>query len=243
MLRVWSRTSSLCTTSLFRSFCSSTTSTNKWLQLHNHNKVSLTTKNNKTTNLLIKKAYSTTTTINNININNNNNKEKEKTGLRAILNDAQHQLLEKEIKSIEELVTDIKQLDGNKEELLLLENSIQQLEDLFLLVVVGEFNSGKSSFLNALLGDKYLNTGVTPTTSKITILKHDEVLKHYNEDEDISIVQLPVEWLKEISLVDTPGTNAVITSHQRITEHFVPRSDLILFVTSVDRAFSESEVG
>lgn len=85
------------------------------------------------------------------------------------------------------------------------------------------------------------------------------------ENEDTEYIQLPVEWLKEISLVgnsfislnilffqvtifqsneiipDTPGTNAVITGHQKLTEHFVPRSDMVLFVTSTDRAFSESE--
>jgi ribosome biogenesis GTPase A len=38
-----------------------------------------------------------------------------------------------------------------------------------MLVIVGEFNSGKSSFLNALLGKKYLKEGVTPTTNKISI--------------------------------------------------------------------------
>jgi GTPase SAR1 family protein len=53
-----------------------------------------------------------------------------------------------------------------------LRKSIQQLNDLFLLVVVGEFNSGKSSFLNALLGDKFLDDGVTPTTSKIDTLRY-----------------------------------------------------------------------
>lgn len=58
---------------------------------------------------------------------------------------------------------------------------------------------------------------------------------------DQILVYLPVEWLKAINLVDTPGTNAIIQTHQQITEHFVPRSDLVLFVTSVDRAFSESE--
>lgn len=52
-------------------------------------------------------------------------------------------------------------------------------------------------------------------------------------------VSLPVDWLKEISLVDTPGTNAIFRFHQQLTEHFVPRSDLVLWVTSADRAFSE----
>ncbi len=51
----------------------------------------------------------------------------------------------------------------------------------------------------------------------------------------------PVEWLRDINIVDTPGTNAVIRRHQEITEDFVPRADLVLFVTSADRPFSESE--
>ena len=48
-------------------------------------------------------------------------------------------------------------------------------------------------------------------------------------------------FLKEISIVDTPGTNAIIREHEEITAQFIPRSDLILFVTSADRPFTESE--
>ena len=55
------------------------------------------------------------------------------------------------------------------------------------------------------------------------------------------VVTYPVEWLRDINIVDTPGTNAVIRRHQEITEDFVPRADLVLFVTSADRPFSESE--
>jgi predicted GTPase len=51
----------------------------------------------------------------------------------------------------------------------------------------------------------------------------------------------PTDWLRDINLVDTPGTNAVVQRHQELTEEFVPRSDLVLFVTSADRPFSESE--
>ncbi len=49
--------------------------------------------------------------------------------------------------------------------------SISQLDELFLLVIVGEFNSGKSAFINALLGDRFLEEGVTPTTSQINLLR------------------------------------------------------------------------
>ncbi|EGC29277.1 hypothetical protein DICPUDRAFT_84689 [Dictyostelium purpureum] len=125
--------------------------------------------------------------------------------------------------------------------------SIEQLKDSsFLLVVVGEFNSGKSSFLNALLGNIYLKEGITPTTHRINIIEFGDKITSKTVPSRLSnteheIITLPVEWLKDFSLVDTPGTNAVIEGHQEITEHFVPKSDLVLFVTSIDRAFSESE--
>ena len=44
-----------------------------------------------------------------------------------------------------------------------------------------------------------------------------------------------------MSVVDTPGTNAVVRGHEALTRDFVPRSDLVLFVTSADRPFTESE--
>jgi predicted GTPase len=47
--------------------------------------------------------------------------------------------------------------------------------------------------------------------------------------------------LAELSIVDTPGTNAVIRQHEALTTHFIPRADLVLFVTSADRPFTESE--
>ena len=47
--------------------------------------------------------------------------------------------------------------------------------------------------------------------------------------------------LGDISIVDTPGTNAVIREHEQITSDYVPRADLVLFVTSADRPFTETE--
>lgn len=57
------------------------------------------------------------------------------------------------------------------EEMSLLTDAIKQLDELFLVVVVGEFNSGKSSIINALLGNKYLAEGILPTTNEISVLK------------------------------------------------------------------------
>jgi hypothetical protein len=54
--------------------------------------------------------------------------------------------------------------------------------------------------------------------------------------------QLPAEILRKINIVDTPGTNVIVERQQRLTEEFVPRSDLVLFILSADRPFTESEV-
>jgi small GTP-binding protein len=119
------------------------------------------------------------------------------------------------------------------------------LEQSFLLVVAGEFNSGKSSLLNALLGGEALLEGVTPTTDKVQILVHGEhdTITPYEPLQDAFVVrrELPFGFLEGVALVDTPGTNAVIRQHQIITEGFLPRADLLLFLTSADRPFSESE--
>jgi predicted GTPase len=48
--------------------------------------------------------------------------------------------------------------------------------------------------------------------------------------------------LLQMSVVDTPGTNVILERQQRLTEEFVPRADLVLFVLSADRALTESEV-
>jgi len=122
-----------------------------------------------------------------------------------------------------------------------LRRSIRQLDELFLLVIVGEFNAGKSAFINALLGQPLLKEGVTPTTSQINILKYGDTPQQQLQDAGVRVFSEPVEILRRINIVDTPGTNAVIRQHQAITEQFVPQSDLVLFITSADRPFTESE--
>ncbi len=119
--------------------------------------------------------------------------------------------------------------------------SVEQLDDLFLVVVVGEFNAGKSSLLNALVGEAVLAEGVTPTTSQIHLIRWGETDSRRELIEGVEEVHLPLPLLREITLVDTPGTNALERRHEALTEEYVPRSDLVLFVTSSDRPLSESE--
>ena len=117
----------------------------------------------------------------------------------------------------------------------------EQLSGLFLLVIAGEFNSGKSSFINALLGERVLPEGVTPTTDRINLLRHGPAVAEQALEAYLLERTHPAELLREITVVDTPGTNAIIRRHEELTRDFVPRSDVVLFVTSADRPFTESE--
>jgi small GTP-binding protein len=119
--------------------------------------------------------------------------------------------------------------------------SIHQLDELFLIVIVGEFNAGKSAFINALLGRSVVEEGVTPTTAHIQLLKYGDAVTSATDADGARILTAPVELLRDVHIVDTPGTNAIIREHERITTDFVPRSDLVLFVTSADRPFTETE--
>jgi small GTP-binding protein len=122
-----------------------------------------------------------------------------------------------------------------------LDETIAHLGELFLLVIAGEFNSGKSSFINALLGDKVVAEGVTPTTDRITLLRYGETPVETPLGEHTVERQFPADVLQRMVLVDTPGVNAIIRQHEELTRDFIPRADLVLFVTSADRPFTESE--
>jgi small GTP-binding protein len=138
--------------------------------------------------------------------------------LTGLLNPAEQEVLREERRILNDLRASLIRFGARDENLAPLERSIEQLDELFLLVVVGEFNAGKSAFINALAGRTLMEEGVTPTTAEVTPVRYDD-----------------------INIVDTPGTNAVIREHERITSEFVPRADLVLFVTSADRPFTETE--
>ena len=160
---------------------------------------------------------------------------------QSVLTDEQAQFLREEKESLANMQHVLANLELPRESLDRLQKAILQLDELFLVVVAGEFNAGKSALLNALLGEKALLEGATPTTSRVTLVKWGETAAEQVVDEGFSIYTYPLPILKELNIVDTPGTNAVIRQHERLTDEFVPRSDLVLFATSVDRPLTESE--
>jgi len=152
----------------------------------------------------------------------------------------------------QDLVADLRRVLGEVQDALVragappdevsaLRASAAQLSELFLIVVVGEFNAGKSALINALLGRRFLEEGVTPTTSRVAVVGWGEEPAREMLGSGLERRRTPVELLRDLTIVDTPGTNAVLRQHEVLTREFVPRSDLVLFVTSADRPFAESE--
>lgn len=159
----------------------------------------------------------------------------------SILTSQQNQLLGQEKTFFDNLRQAVDRFGAAPEDRQLLAKVVTGLDELFLLVVVGEFNSGKSAFINALIGQRVLAEGATPTTDQINVLRYGPEPGQQQREPGLLEVVYPAAFLQEISIVDTPGTNAVIERHQALTEEFVPRSDLVIFVTSAERPFTQSE--
>jgi small GTP-binding protein len=161
--------------------------------------------------------------------------------LTKILDPSQDDLLAEERRVLTRLQMALVRFDATPEHQSALAHSIEQLDEIFLLVIVGEFNAGKSAFINALVGASVAQEGVTPTTAQINILQFGEAAGRSVTSQGLHIITAPAPILRDIRIVDTPGTNAIIREHEAITSEFVPRSDIVLFVTSADRPFTETE--
>ena len=159
----------------------------------------------------------------------------------ALLTEQQHQLIEDELGLLQRLADTLDRFPAAEEDEAAVRRAADHLTALFLLVVVGEFNAGKSAFINALIGVDVMPEGVTPTTSVINLLRYGPEPAVTMQPDGVIVRDQPAEFLDEITVVDTPGTNAIIREHEQLTQQFVPRSDMVLFVTSADRPFTESE--
>ncbi len=132
--------------------------------------------------------------------------------------------------------------DGPRADLERLAQLVTEMDELFLLVVAGEYNAGKSTFINALLGDEVFAMGDLPTTRVISILRHGEPGPPEPAGEHTRIYRYPLEVLRDLEIVDTPGTNSIERMEEEITRGFVPRADLVLFVTSLLQPLTASEL-
>ncbi|HOV84965.1 MAG TPA: dynamin family protein [Syntrophobacteraceae bacterium] len=143
-------------------------------------------------------------------------------------------------------------------------------EEAFNLVILGQFKRGKSTFINALLGESILPTAIVPLTSVVTILRYGPTLRvevRYLDDrrEEIRLSDLPAyiterenpenqkgvkevtvfypsEYLKGgVRIIDTPGAGSVYSHNTDVAYGFLPQVDAGIFVISADPPMSKSE--
>jgi GTPase SAR1 family protein len=117
---------------------------------------------------------------------------------------------------------------------------LSDVRDPLLFVAVGEVKAGKSSLLNALFGQEFAKVDVLPATDRVYIFRYGTEEKSVEVSPQITERYLPIPFLRDFNVVDTPGTNTMVSEHQTITENFVPRADLILFVFSVANPWAQS---
>jgi GTPase Era involved in 16S rRNA processing len=117
---------------------------------------------------------------------------------------------------------------------------LSDIREPLLFVVVGEVKSGKSSLLNALFGHEFAKADVLPATDRVYIFRHGPEEKSVEVSPQLTERYLPIAFLRDFNVVDTPGTNTMVVEHQTVTENFVPRADLVVFVFSVANPWTQS---
>src|SRR5215831_8070633 len=151
----------------------------------------------------------------------------------------------------------------------IIETRVPKLQDeRFALVVLGEFNHGKSTFVNALCGAAILPAGITPTTATINHLvwaNQPSAIAYLTDDTSQKIdpkklgdwvtiegkeashvkyveVGWPADILKDkVTLVDTPGVNDINEQRAEITYGYIPRADAVLFLLDGAQVLKQSE--
>jgi len=126
------------------------------------------------------------------------------------------------------------------EQLDTLQALLRDISEPLLFVVVGEVKSGKSSLLNALFGNEFAKVDVLPATDRVYIFRYGSEEKSAEVSSKLTERYLPIPFLRDFNVVDTPGTNTMVKEHQMVAEDFMPRADIVLFVFSVANPWTQS---
>lgn len=146
---------------------------------------------------------------------------------------------------VEDLVKDLHQLSQSIGHQALTDTVSElriRMTEPFMFVVAGEVKAGKSSFINALLdaGRDICPVAPQPMTDTIQQILYGDQEQTVVVNPYLKKIHLPVDILKDIAIVDTPGTNSIIDKHQEITERFIPASDLVVFVFEAKNPYRQS---
>ena len=183
--------------------------------------------------------------------------------------------MDKSFYDIAKLLNKFKNMIATRDEY---EDSLEELDEIIedsmeplLVMVMGEFSTGKSTFINALVGKKIAAVNATPTTAIITKLcygESDKVIVHYKDGslkensvvdfdnvtsenqfpyqrhDEISFVErrMPVDMLKSMSIIDSPGLNSLNQGHTIATRNFVDKADVVLWMFDANKPISQTEM-
>lgn len=154
-------------------------------------------------------------------------------------------IIVKKTEILKQIMTDLAGLSseiGNQSMMETVQELANRIETPFTFVIVGEVKAGKSSFINALLQtDKEIcKVAPSPMTDTIQQIVFGDVEKTETVNPYLKKIFQNIDILKEIAIVDTPGTNTIVQHHQEITERFIPYSDLIVFVFEAKNPYRQS---
>jgi GTP-binding protein EngB required for normal cell division len=138
------------------------------------------------------------------------------------------------------------------------------------IAIMGEFSAGKSTFVNALLGQTLAPMGVLPTTSTINVFRRglsggarvhyrdgriatlaaadvEPFLHRLDDTEAARIRHVEIEStggrVGEAAVVDTPGLNALDAFHEQVAREFLDEADAVVWLFSATRSGAATEAG
>ena len=182
-----------------------------------------------------------------------------------------NKILDEIVKELKDLYVLVECKNKYKVELQKIENLISNIYMPIDIMVIGKFSTGKSTFINALLGGNLLKMEETPTTAMITkicygekdiikvvfddntekicsqrefdILTVTESGKEKNFHKNIKYIerQLPCEQLKNFTIIDSPGLDAYRKEDEKITRNFIKNADTIILLFDINQMNSFME--
>lgn len=149
----------------------------------------------------------------------------------------------REYELITSLLEVVPRIDGlGEDQVAQMRDALFHADHPYMMVFIGPFSSGKSSLINALLGEHaLLPIGPTPTTDRISILRWGEEPTR-NHSGEVDTVFYPSPLLQKVSFVDTPGLESIFQKHEDITRRFLHRSDTVLLVMLATQAMTQRNV-
>ena len=174
----------------------------------------------------------------------------------------------KALKELNQETAPFPELEESREQI---DETIENVTAPLLIMVMGEFSTGKSSFINALVEKEVTVVNARPTTAvitklcygtgeRITVYFRNGRKKHYSADDfaaltvenkettglrkDIDYVEraLPLDMLKSMTIIDSPGLNSLNQTHEKITRQFMDKSDTVIWLFDAHNPCKQTEI-